>query len=568
MSDGFQSTSSASGSGLGSHGLLPPLTGGLRNRPDNTTTVDDLLGSEPGTYGAYMHPLDDDSLKTLITVFAVTEVRNGGWVGEVVVLPPAELTASVEDAFFGATVMDILPGNGVLLHLLGTQELSDTNALRTWPSAVLSLQTVRGTREYTPAYRAQVADPLTLLADQRIWGVYVEESIGRIVGGAIGLALGGRGDATLTPAMGTRLPAVEIRESVRSELQAVPLAVAAGAELGDWLQDLLARLGARLELRPDGSKVVVHVTDAKPVGEPLSLALVASHHVDEANAALVAMGAVARENSRAAVLDNRVVGDAERSQPRGSVGRVIDAMYIEAEEAWVRAAFEEENDFLGSSTITVASMQSNLVPGQRIEFDETVFGTAEWQVATSLHKFTNGLYRNVAKLQKDGTPWRGQRGPIEQGITVTAVVDDGKSSTGTTVPRDRLGRIPVRLSFLKGGEGESLLVDDVDVEQPEWIGDPVSLPLLEAIGSGAAHGFVSAHRQGDPCRVVVHTPLNAEIVGFAYRQDGRVAADLANATGGLVVGHDVEGFSGLVFRPDEDLDEELQAAGSSTGSAS
>ncbi len=563
------SSASASGSGSGFPGLLPRFGDGRRTSPDSTTTVEDILGaSESGTYGAFMHPLEDDSLQTPVIVFSLTEARNGGWAGEVVVLPPRELTASVEDAFVGSMVMDIMPGNGVLLHLLRSHDLDDPDALRSWPSAVLGVQTIRGTATYQPAYRAQLADPLTLLAGQRVWGVYADESIGKIVGGAIGLALGGAGDATLEPAMGPALPAMEIRENVRKELLAVPLAVAAGAELGDWLQDLLARLGARLELQSEGSKVIVNVTDQTPVGDALELTLVPAHQIDETNVALASLGAVARENTRAAVLDNRAVGDAERSQPRGSVGRVIDAMYIDTDEAWMRAGFEEENDFLDSSTVTIASMQSGMRPSQRIEFDEAVFGTDAWQVATSLHKFTNGLYLNVAKLQKDGTPWRGVRGPVQQGITVTAVVDDGESGTGDTVQRDRLGRIPVRLSFLKGGEGENLLVEG-GTKPPEWMGAVVPLPLLEAIGSGGAHGFVSAHRQGDPCRVLVHSPLSAEIVGFAYRQDGRLAAELEDSTGGLVVRHGDAGVSGLVFRPDEDLDEELQAeSGGSSGTES
>ena len=565
-------TSSGSGSGTGlgsgSGGSLLPDFQTLRNTPPDGRTLDQLQQtSENAAYGTVMQPFDDDTVKTPVSMLSLTEASNGGWAGEVVVVPPPSLTASVEDAFFGAYIMDIVPGHGVLLRLLYSPAPGRSTVLRSWPSAVLGVQTIRGTEEYTPAYRAQLGDPLTLLANQRIWGVYVDESIGKIVGGAIGLAMGGTGDATLTPATGSALPAIEIEESVRSDLTSIPLTIAAGAEFGDWLQDLLAELGARIAMRVEGQKVVVEVTDAKPDADAVAMTLAAQDaSVSETEAALVAMGAGAREDKRAALLDNRVVGDAERSHSRGSIGQVMDAMHIESDEAWLRAGFEQDNDFLGASTATIMSLQSKLAPGVRIELDRPVFGTDEWQVAVSLHRFTTGLYRNLATLQKDGVPWRGEGGRLEDGVTVTAIVDDGAADAGEPVERDRLGRIPVRLSFLKGGEGENMVVDTDDANTaPAWTGATVSLPLLETMGGGGAHGFVSAHRQGDPCRVVIHSPLNAEIAGFAYRQDGRVGADLVDSTAGLVVRHQTDGFSGLVFRPDEDLDPELQG-GSGSGS--
>ena len=540
-------------------------------------------------YRAFMHPLGDDTLRTHVSVASLTEASNGGWAAEVIVLPPPELTASVADAFGGAIIMGIMPGTGVQLHLQRATRRSggggsddDTvqlTTLRFWPGVVMSMQTIRGTLEYTPSYRAQLADPITLLAPNPIWGVYVNESIGNVIGGAISLAAGGDGAATLTPVLGTRMPSIEIRQSVRSELQSLPLAIAAGAAFGDWLQDLLALLGARIELSVDIAEyntVIVEITDAVPDGEVRSMTLSDAHLIDETHATLAAMGVQTRGASRAAVLDNRAVGDAERSDEYGSVGQVIEEMRVEADEAWVRAGFAQDMDYLRASTVTIASLQAGLVPSERIELDSSVFGTREWQVAVSLHKFTNGIYRNVAKLQRGDVAWRAQGGRLEPGVTVTGIVDDGASANGAPVARDRLGRIPVRLSFLKGGEGSHLVtVDDGDdandsTTPAEWTGEPVPLPVLELIGSGGAHGFVSAHRQGDPCRVVVHSPLNAEIAGFGYREDRRVGADLADSTAGLVVRHSHadDGFTGLVFRPDEDLDEDLQGSGSSSGSGS
>lgn len=540
------------------------------------------MSGKQNKYRAFMHPLDDETLKTHISAASLTEVSNGGWAGEVIVLPPPSLTASVADAFIGAMIMSVVPGTGVLLHLQRstTGGNDQVTALRAWPSVVMGVQTIRGTLEYTPSYRAQLADPLTLLSPNPIWGVYVDQSIGKIIGGAISLASGGDGAATLTPVLGTRMPDIEIKQSVRSELQSLPLAIAAGAPFGDWLQELLAMLGARIELSVDAvkrNKVVVEVTDAEPDGDARAMTLTDAHLIDDTHASLASMGIQARETVRAAVLDNRSIGDAERSSEYGSVGQVIEAMRVDSDEGWLRAGFGQDLDYLRSSTVTIASTQTGLTPGECVELGSSVFGSKEWQVAISMHKFTDGIYRNISKLQRSDVAWRAQGGRLDPGITVTAIVDDGESAGGTPVARDRLGRIPVRLSFLKGGEGTNLVVvddsgdaDTTSTTPPEWTGDPVPLPILELVGSGGAHGFVSAHRQGDPCRVVIHSPLNAEIAGFGYREDRRVGADLADSTGGLVVRHSHadDGFSGLVFRPDEDLDEELQGSGSSSGSGS
>ena len=67
--------------------------------------------------------------------------------------------------------------------------------------------------------------------------------------------------------------------------------------------------------------------------------------------------------------------------------------------------------------------------------------------------------------------------------------------------------------------------------------------------AGAMHGFIAAHRHGDICRVAVHSPLNAEIVGFQYRDDRKINVDLTGAVAGLVVEHNYsDSWSGLVFR--------------------
>ena len=86
-----------------------------------------------------------------------------------------------------------------------------------------------------------------------------------------------------------------------------------------------------------------------------------------------------------------------------------------------------------------------------------------------------------------------------------------------------------------------------ELDKERW---PPRLPLTVAQPmAGALHGFVPAHRHGDVCRVAVHHPLWAEVIGFQYREDRPINTDIAEATSGLVVEHDTgQAWSGLVFR--------------------
>ena len=85
---------------------------------------------------------------------------------------------------------------------------------------------------------------------------------------------------------------------------------------------------------------------------------------------------------------------------------------------------------------------------------------------------------------------------------------------------------------------------------PARIALPVVMPM-----AGALHGFIVAHRHGDTCRVAVSSPFAAEIIGFQYRDDRRINADLSRSVAGLVVEHNyAEAWSGLVFRRTEDME--------------
>ena len=88
----------------------------------------------------------------------------------------------------------------------------------------------------------------------------------------------------------------------------------------------------------------------------------------------------------------------------------------------------------------------------------------------------------------------------------------------------------------------------------------IALPMVKPM-AGALHGFIVAHRHGDTCRVAVSSPFAAEIIGFQYRDDRRINADLSRSVAGLVVEHNyAEAWSGLVFRRTEDMEGDVPVA--------
>lgn len=94
--------------------------------------------------------------------------------------------------------------------------------------------------------------------------------------------------------------------------------------------------------------------------------------------------------------------------------------------------------------------------------------------------------------------------------------------------------------------------DEAQLQGERWP-PRIPLPVVKPM-AGALHGFIVAHRQGDTCRVAVHSPFNAEIVGFQYRDDRKINEDLSTSVAGLVVEHNyAQAWSGLVFRRTGDM---------------
>lgn len=117
------------------------------------------------------------------------------------------------------------------------------------------------------------------------------------------------------------------------------------------------------------------------------------------------------------------------------------------------------------------------------------------------------------------------------------------------------------------GAEEAAAREDAEDAADRWP-PRIPLPVINPM-AGALHGFIAAHRHGDICRVAVHDPFSAEIVGFQYRDDRKINADLSDAVAGLVVEHNhSEAWSGLVFRKTEAVEGDQTTTGEDDGQGS
>ena len=111
-------------------------------------------------------------------------------------------------------------------------------------------------------------------------------------------------------------------------------------------------------------------------------------------------------------------------------------------------------------------------------------------------------------LMRADTAWHPVRPTQKRPVVVSALVDGGPEALfAEPVARDRLGRITVAFPFATANAHGS---------RPT---PPLALLLPMA---GALHGFVPGHRHGDICRVLVHHPFAAEVLGAQYRDDRRI----------------------------------------------
>lgn len=509
---------------------------------------------------AMLVPFSGPALGVLADRFSVSEEQGRGWQGSAVVDLGPGRKLPLSGSLATALGIGLAPGSSFVLSLVVGSGMGAGLVVRNWPCVVNSVVAIPR-RNGAPAdsvCRVRFSDPLGHLAQRPVWGAYGNCSPGEILGGALAAAAGGDG----RPALDLRLPGmppVRIGQFLRDALREVPYAIAVGETLESWLDGVLGRLGVRIEMQGYRSgEILVMLRDSPPSGLPFVTTL-EEGEVSPVNATVHSLRLAPSVRERGWVVDF----PAHRLGQPGPVEAVVQAEGLTAEEGGLRAGFAGERAAFGTARLTLAGTRPGLAPGARIEIvDQTVGGLALWQVAGITHAHADGFYWNHCELRPGGMAWRPPIPDEGLPLLVSGIVDDGESEAGESVARDREGRIPVRFSFEPNlGEDE----DDgaADGALAEWP-HRIALSVVEPM-AGGRHGFVPAHRQGDICRISVHSPFYAEVLGFAYRDDRRLGQDLADSSAAVIVRHrpesaDPDPWSGFVFRPGDEssADEETQ----------
>ena len=537
---------------------------------------------EPSTTPAYHVTLRPFSARTPVPAddVEIHESRAGGWWGHASFIPRHSTERGLSRDQAKATTFDIaldsglVPGKAVAIRLaIETEGRKTTRTLlRIWPSVITSVNADVDTGICDVFF----CDPLTWRARHPIWGAYRNCSPGEMLGGAMSLAGGGDGRPTLTPVL-PGMPLVRISQYLRAALERVPCAIAAGQALVPWLGGVLGRLGVRIEMLgyPQG-QVAIALRDAAPCGTPIEMTL-DSGEASATNAAVVASRRCPGHSARATVLDDSGFSAAGRIGAPGAVEAVSCVAQIDLPESELRAAFAQQRIDLRRSRMLVETQRAGFMPGRLVKFTNcSAGGETLWQAGGSTHYFstgrfaagqpsadTRGAYANHVVLEPGRLPWRPPIPPEDGPVIVSGIVDDGASDEGATVARDRLGRIPIRFCFLpvggdlsqrgsgrSGSERSGPGAGGSDDGSPGEAWPPrIPLPVVEPM-AGDVHGFVTAHRRGDVCRILIRNPTYAEILGFGRHDHQRISQDMTGISTGVVVQEgDDDRWSGILFLP-------------------
>ncbi len=511
-----------------------------------------------------------------VSALRLDERYGSGWEGRAVIAfsSRSPITGGAALGLAGGT--GIKPGHGVAVHLAlaGTGGGDPHRGLivRSWPCIVSKLEPFTGLK--SAGCHVGLIDPVTFLVRRPIWGAYRACSAGMMIGGALSSAAGGNAKPALQPIL-PGLPIVRIVEDYREDLEELPYAIAAGQPMREWLDAFTGLLGLRVEMRGviEDASVEVKLSDRKPSGRPLCMTFGPSSTTSKnigGSGPLLVTGYTARPgmNARGGVLDDPAHGEFTPFGRRGAIERIFSEPEVGLDEAARRLGFPLVGAFAEMLAADVISRQPGFRPGRTIRLSGgDIRGLDNWQLARVAHRVDAGRYENRATMIRGDVAWHPPPPPPRAPLFVSGTIDGGTGLlTHEPVPRDRLGRIPVTFPFVPTalgdedsdegvfeGDPKASAEFDTEVAQQRW---PPRIPLtiIEPM-AGSLHGFIPAHRHRDTCRVVVHDPFRAEIVGFQYRADRRINAGIAEATAGLVVEHDYSrSWSGWVFRSTDDLE--------------
>ena len=551
-------------------GTPPAGTGGTLGTndvdPPNPVTQFDVVIETPGKPGIALPA----------RALMLYENRSGGWSGNVRMHPRV---LSPENALQTLVADGIVPGTAMTIKLLIAGNTGHAGTVvRLWPSVVTSVGTT-GSRDGADSLCVvSFRDPVTFLRNRPLWAAFLDCTLSEMLGGALSAVVAGDGRPTRTPVL-PGLPPVSIREELRDGIASLPYAIAAGEPLGYWLNRLLGRLGVRLELRGDSTGALdVCLSDRTPSdtslnrGGAIEMTFDPTLDPSAVNLTLATLDANSPWPLRGGILDNLTGGGARTFGPGGALESVVIESETPLDEAVQRAGFRFSNRRLTQSRATMTSAQPGLLPGRIVDLRrattetngesasdgsgfDSLLGAARWQVVDVAHLCMQSRYWNQTSFEKTGVAWRPATPQEEGAAIISGIVDDGTSEPGETIERDRLGRIPVRLLFTHESPGEGAAEEDTNDAAGAW---PPSLPLSPvAPAAGHLHGFISDHRQGDWCRVSVINPFYAEIIGFSHRDDRFLGESVRDATTGIVVREGQDGWRGVLFRPGEELEEEV-----------
>ena len=369
----------------------------------------------------------------------------------------------------GASRIDILatladralgPGRRAKVNLRVEAEGNDAlhnRTIRTWPCMVSQMVPQDSEDDTRAVCRIQLVDPLGYLASREIWGAFRDVSAAELVGGAIALAAG-VDEGPTTEVATAWLPNIRVRGRHRDALDVIPYAVAAGETLGEWLARVLGMLGLRAELFAEdgGDTQVVYLTDAlahrrsyEMHVEREGVELSDDEQGRDGGISVRSRVAFPASPLRGALLDDPTQGTPRVLVGRGPIGRVVRAQGADSDEVTERAWHEVRRGFCEALMVRAASGHPGIEPGCTITLNETVNRIDRWQVASARHLVSEGAYDNDATLLRADTAWHPPEPEPRGTVIVSAMVDHSEESIYLQpVPRDRLGRVNVRFSFL------------------------------------------------------------------------------------------------------------------------
>ena len=336
-------------------------------------------------------------------------------------------------------------------------ELLHNQTIRTWPCMVSQMVPLDSEDDARAVCRIQLVDPLGYLASREIWGAYRDVSAAELVGGAIALAAG-TDEGPTTEVTTAWLPKIRVRGRHRDALDVIPYVIASGEALGEWLARVLGMLGLRAELfaEDDGDTQVVYLTDALAHRGSFEM------HVErdwvelsddeqgrDGGISIRSRVAFPGIPLRGALLDDPTQGTPRVLARYGPIGHLVRAQGADIDEVTERAWHEVRRGFCEALMVRAASGHPGIEPGCTITLNETINRIDHWQVASARHLVSEGAYDNDATLLRADTAWHPPEPEPRGTVIVSAMVDHSEESLyNEPVPRDRLGRINVRFSFL------------------------------------------------------------------------------------------------------------------------